>query len=591
MIKENITVNIGGSYDLDGEIIAPSQVMTSNPQEESGDLTKTPNFVLKLVDEEKKISVNTYADVEFTLGDKTYTANMKAYNRDGNTIALQYVDGLTAEDAPTARFIYYGADENNPMNIDINLSDISGDDNMFEIHFDVEGYENGEWGYDYANADTWEPSLNENYANTSEDFPIMLSNRNDFEFAPLDDIDGEGNAIWMNGPTEEGTYLKSYTYRFKYNKTLSKLTDEATGETIDDPIAQSLDGQTITFWVNYNVIAAEPEPVEPHFLSPEDDTLITGTIDSETGEFRYPIEVVGSDGNNIAYDILADHVTCDDYEHVAIGSTPGYDEETESETVAGVYLAIWEAGSGQATLTFNDGTQSCNTTFAYEVTGSVEPEPEPEYEILDYIYPTENHTYIETGVQNSADISFEMQYNMINITEYGRLVGSSASVYYEKDTIIVDYEGGSLTYKWFGETSMIGTGTANDYDVHKINYSPLEFYVDDTLIRSRESVGSGDGRTTSLRFFNGWSNYDGSSAPGDQGYFNLYYAKIYDNGTLVRDYVPVKRLSDNKYGLYDNVNGVFYGSANEGQWASQDVSATEFSGQSKAEPEYIYPNT
>ena len=39
----------------------------------------------------------------------------------------------------------------------------------------------------------------------------------------------------------------------------------------------------------------------------------------------------------------------------------------------------------------------------------------------------------------------------------------------------------------------------------------------------------------------------------------LYYFKIYDNGTLVRDYVPVKRISDGAIGLYDKVNKLFYG--------------------------------
>lgn len=39
---------------------------------------------------------------------------------------------------------------------------------------------------------------------------------------------------------------------------------------------------------------------------------------------------------------------------------------------------------------------------------------------------------------------------------------------------------------------------------------------------------------------------------------NLYYAKIWDeNGVLVRDYVPAERMSDNKQGLYDLVNGEF----------------------------------
>lgn len=43
--------------------------------------------------------------------------------------------------------------------------------------------------------------------------------------------------------------------------------------------------------------------------------------------------------------------------------------------------------------------------------------------------------------------------------------------------------------------------------------------------------------------------------------YRLYSCQIYDNGTLVRDYVP-KMRSDGKYGLLDNVEDKFYLSPN-----------------------------
>lgn len=44
----------------------------------------------------------------------------------------------------------------------------------------------------------------------------------------------------------------------------------------------------------------------------------------------------------------------------------------------------------------------------------------------------------------------------------------------------------------------------------------------------------------------------------------LYSCKMYNNDTLVRDFVPVKRISDNVYGLWDKVNKVFYKNAGTG---------------------------
>ena len=47
-------------------------------------------------------------------------------------------------------------------------------------------------------------------------------------------------------------------------------------------------------------------------------------------------------------------------------------------------------------------------------------------------------------------------------------------------------------------------------------------------------------------------------------YIKLYSCKIYDNGTLIRDFIPVYRKSDMTIGLYDTVNGKFYTNAGTG---------------------------
>lgn len=45
---------------------------------------------------------------------------------------------------------------------------------------------------------------------------------------------------------------------------------------------------------------------------------------------------------------------------------------------------------------------------------------------------------------------------------------------------------------------------------------------------------------------------------------SVYYCKIYDNGTLIRNFIPAKRNSDNVLGLYDIVNSKFYTNAGTG---------------------------
>lgn len=57
-------------------------------------------------------------------------------------------------------------------------------------------------------------------------------------------------------------------------------------------------------------------------------------------------------------------------------------------------------------------------------------------------------------------------------------------------------------------------------------------------------------------------NNNGSAKEGSSA--KLYNCKIYDNGTLIRDFIPVKRISDNGYGLWDKVTKAFYPNAGTG---------------------------
>lgn len=57
--------------------------------------------------------------------------------------------------------------------------------------------------------------------------------------------------------------------------------------------------------------------------------------------------------------------------------------------------------------------------------------------------------------------------------------------------------------------------------------------------------------------------------------FNVKGARIYslnfsENGTLIRDYIPARRLSDNKVGLYDKVGKKFYISATSVNFIGSD---------------------
>lgn len=51
----------------------------------------------------------------------------------------------------------------------------------------------------------------------------------------------------------------------------------------------------------------------------------------------------------------------------------------------------------------------------------------------------------------------------------------------------------------------------------------------------------------------------------------LHSSQIYDNGTLVRDFIPARRANDSAVGLYDSVSGQFYENAGSGSFSAGPV--------------------
>lgn len=55
----------------------------------------------------------------------------------------------------------------------------------------------------------------------------------------------------------------------------------------------------------------------------------------------------------------------------------------------------------------------------------------------------------------------------------------------------------------------------------------------------------------------------------------LYFCKIYDNGTLVRDFIPCKNISG-ILGLYDIVNNIFYTNAGTGTFTAGPIATASW---------------
>ena len=179
-----------------------------------------------------------------------YNGHINIHLGDGTCDGDLHIIFIGGEDiSQESGFTYDGSDSSAPIQVNIDLADYPADTIINTFHEVNINFAGPSPDYMYTEKDTWtcNASVDELY---SDDNDCMLC-------ADMMQQMGEwtlGNGGYgYTGPSSVGTYLKSYTLTFHYDSDKSMKTDENTGEPVDDPVAQALDGTDVTFYVEYNV--------------------------------------------------------------------------------------------------------------------------------------------------------------------------------------------------------------------------------------------------------------------------------------------------------------------------------------------------
>lgn len=193
-----------------------------------------------------------------------------------------------------------------------------------------------------------------------------------------------------------------------------------------------------------------------------------------------------------------------------------------------------------------------------------------EYKRVEYIESTGTQ-YIDTGIKpdSNTDIDFKYSYTTTNLSgTETRVFGSRGSGNSEAFFIGLH---SSYNYCWYinyGDTSntlqSIIWGTV-DTNPHIIKNNSGAFYFDNVNVMNF-SVNSYTSPYNAIIF---GANADGTIRTTKA---RVYYCKMYDQGNLVRNFIPCYRVSDNEVGLYDTVNNQFY--TNQG--TSKFIAGSEY---------------
>lgn len=192
------------------------------------------------------------------------------------------------------------------------------------------------------------------------------------------------------------------------------------------------------------------------------------------------------------------------------------------------------------------------------------------YEVLDEIHATQSFTYIDTGVYCTSDISVEVKYKSetSHNSGYPHVFAGNAE-WNDSQSFHVYYHLGELAYKFIGETDQHYTGIYTDTNEHIIHMSSTEITFDGTVLGTQQDPHISGSKNLLLL----------SKRPtqlNEQGFFPIYYFKVWNGSTLIRDLIPVKRLSDDAIGMYDRVNNVFYGSATSNSFSYTSLQTPEY---------------
>lgn len=168
------------------------------------------------------------------------------------------------------------------------------------------------------------------------------------------------------------------------------------------------------------------------------------------------------------------------------------------------------------------------------------------YRELSYI-KSSGTQYIDTGFKPNQNTRLVLHCNIINSGDTMFVFGSRVA--YQNTAFALHIEGGIIKDHY---ANTVLASTIRDNGQHTIDKNKNVTTIDGTSYTHETATFQS---SYNLQLF---SLNQSGSIESRRVSMSIYSCKIYDNGTLIRDFVPAKRTSDSVVGLYDVVNDVFY---------------------------------
>lgn len=183
------------------------------------------------------------------------------------------------------------------------------------------------------------------------------------------------------------------------------------------------------------------------------------------------------------------------------------------------------------------------------------------YTRLEYIGSTGTQ-YIDTGFKPNQDTRVEMDVTPLNVVQAQMwcAFGCRANGLYFG---LYKASSGNMNLTWF-----YGSTYSNYFTIDYTARHALEVNKNTATVDGTTKSYSAQTFQISLPMYLFCDNANGKATSLSAA--RLYSCKVYDNGTLVRDFIPCKN-ANGVVGLWDNANNQFYANAGSGGFTSGPV--------------------
>lgn len=180
------------------------------------------------------------------------------------------------------------------------------------------------------------------------------------------------------------------------------------------------------------------------------------------------------------------------------------------------------------------------------------------YQKVDYLESTGTQ-YIDTNyaLWTNTNWKIEYKFDVNEFYNYNNMIGSLETSNSYNEIWITSDGNYYIRFTDVGRTSLGILELNTPYTIiHDNTGTNLLNYVNGELVQTTNKAN------TSLDYKLGLGHREGAKYLKGK----IYYAKFWNGNELVRNFVPCYRKSDNKPGMYDTVNNVFYTNEGDGEF-------------------------